>query len=272
MPSYNVARFIARSIESIMSQTYPHWELLIVDDNSTDGTQQVVASYASRDVRIQLFTLKENSGTGSARNYAIERARGRYIAFCDSDDCWLPAKLEKQLQIMREKDCALSYTSYFTCSETGELNGIIMAPPRLTLTDIKHDNKIGCLTAIYDTCKCGRVLMPTMRKRQDWAFFLTIMKTHPVAYGIHLPMAVYRVRDFSVSSSKFSLIKYNAQVYREVFGYSCLHSYAYLFSIFMPTYFSKCMQSVIDKYRYRHLWNTRHSAPPSSSVSETTTC
>lgn len=260
MPSYNSSKFIARSIESILTQTYENWELLITDDNSTDGTQEILQAFAQRDARIRVFLMPDNLGPGHARNYSIGQARGQYIAFCDSDDCWLPMKLEKQIELMQSKECALSYSSYFTCSEQGEVNGIVMAPTELTLKELKHDNKIGCLTAIYDVGKCGKVFMPTMRKRQDWAFFLSIMKKHPVAYGCPLPLAVYRLREFSVSHSKFSLIKYNAQVYREVFNYSTMHSYAYLFGIFMPSYLSKCAQNLLNNHRYRHLWQaiTRH--------------
>ena len=232
------------------------WELLITDDNSTDGTKEILQAFVQRDERIRVFFRPDNLGPGHARNYSIERAQGRYIAFCDSDDCWLPMKLEKQLELMQTNDCALAYSSYFTCSEAGEVNGIVMAPPKLTLKELKHDNKIGCLTAIYDTAKCGKVFMPTMRKRQDWALFLTIMKKHHVAYGLCLPLAVYRLREFSVSHSKFSLIKYNAQVYREVFNYSTVHSYAYLFGVFMPSYLEKCTQNLLNNHRYRHLWQS----------------
>ena len=271
MPSYNSGKYIARSIESILSQTYQNWELLITDDNSKDDTQEILRRFAAKDFRVRVFQMTSNKGPGYARNYSIEQARGRYIAFCDSDDCWLPMKLEKQLELMREKDCALSYSSYFTCSEKGEINGIVMAQPQLTLRDMKHDNKIGCLTAIYDTQKCGKVFMPTMRKRQDWALLLHIMKHHPVAYGLTLPMAVYRLREFSVSHSKFSLIKYNAQVYREVFDYSTFHSYAYLFGIFMPTYFSKCVQNMINTHRYENLWAPSQKTQNNDSIEITHT-
>lgn len=255
MPSYNSASYIGRSIESILGQTYTNWELLITDDNSTDGTQDILHAYALRDKRIHVLIMNENKGPGYARNYSIEMAHGRYIAFCDSDDCWLPMKLERQVALMEKRKCALSFTSYFTCDERGKINGLVMAPKQLTLKELKHDNKIGCLTAMYDTALCGKRSMPTLRKRQDWALFLNIMKDHPVAYGIHMPMAVYRIRDFSISRSKFGLIKYNAQVYQDVFDYSAFRSYAYLFGIFMPTYLSKQVQNLINNQRYRQLWS-----------------
>ena len=120
MPSYNSSKYIARSIESILSQTYQHWELLITDDNSNDETWEILQRYAAQDFRVHVFKMSTNRGPAHARNDSIEQARGRYLAFCDSDDCWLPMKLEKQVELMQQKDCALSYSSYFTCSEAGE--------------------------------------------------------------------------------------------------------------------------------------------------------
>lgn len=254
MPSYNSGRYIARSIDSIIAQTYPDWELLITDDCSSDGTAAILDSYAAKDSRIRVFHMATNRGPGFARNHSIEQARGQYIAFCDSDDCWLPIKLEKQIEMMRDKECILSFTSYFTCTEDGNINGIVMAPKQITFKQLKHDNKIGCLTAMYDTSINGKYFMPTIRKRQDWALFLNILKKYKVAYSCPLPLSVYRQHRASVSHSKFSLIKYNAQVYREVLGYSTLHSYAYLFGIFMPSYLSKNIQNMLNNQRYKSLW------------------
>lgn len=112
-PSYNSSRFISQTIESILSQTYTNWELLITDDCSTDKTREIVKSYQRKDPRIKFFQLKENSGPGVARNHSIEMAKGRFIAFCDSDDRWYPEKLEKQLAFMAKKRCMLSYTSLY---------------------------------------------------------------------------------------------------------------------------------------------------------------
>ena len=111
-PSYNSSSFIAETIESILSQTYLNWELLITDDCSTDRSVEIIERYIQRDSRIKLFRLEKNCGAGVCRNRSISEAKGRFIAFCDSDDRWRPEKLEKQLAFMREKDCALSYTSY----------------------------------------------------------------------------------------------------------------------------------------------------------------
>lgn len=243
MPSYNTGKMICESIDSILSQTYSNIELLISDDHSSDAeTIGILKDYANRDQRVKVFFLNKNEGAGVARNNSIQHSTGRYIAFCDSDDRWLPDKLEKQVALMKEKDCCLCHSSYFTCNYDGKINGQVIAPQKLTLSQEKKDNKVGCSTAIYDTTKFGKFFMPSIRKRQDWALFLNILKKCHKAYAIQEPLVIYRKVPGSISSGKLNLIKYNAKVYQEVFGYSKLHSYAYLLCIFMPTYFTKKIQ------------------------------
>lgn len=237
--SYNSSRFISQTIESILSQTYTSWELLITDDCSTDNTREIVASYQRKDPRIRLFQLKENSGPGVARNHSIEMAKGRFIAFCDSDDRWYPEKLEKQLAFMLEKDCALAYTSYMTCDENGKISNIVVGKRRETYFSMWCDDGIGCLTAMYDTEKVGKVFMPELRKRQDWGLWLSILKKCRVAYGLKEPLAICRIHSNSISWNKWSLIKYNLRVYRTVLGCSWITSYLYFFILFLPSYFSK---------------------------------
>lgn len=240
MPSYNASKYIGESIDSILKQTYRNLELLITDDHSTDPeTLELLKSYEKRDPRVRIFLLPENNGAGYARNNSIREARGRYIAFCDSDDRWFPDKLQKQISYMKQHNCCLCFSSYLVCDASGLHKGIVIAPSRLTLTDLKHDNKIGCLTAIYDTKPYGKFFMPTIRKRQDWALFLTILQKCKVAYGMVEPLAFYRKTPEGISRKKFKLIDYNAKVYQHVFGYSVLKSYVYLLFIFLPTYFTK---------------------------------
>lgn len=240
MPSYNASRFIGASIDSVLGQTYQNLELLISDDHSTDEeTIGLLKEYAKKDSRVRIFLLPENNGAGYARNNSIKEARGRYIAFCDSDDRWTPEKLEKQIQFMEEKKCCLSFSSYLVCGVNDERKGIVIAPSVLTLSNLKHDNKIGCLTAIYDTKPYGKFFMPTIRKRQDWALFLTIIQKCEKAYGMIEPLAIYRRVPGSISANKIKLVKYNAKVYQHVFGYSVPASYLYVFFIFLPTYFLK---------------------------------
>lgn len=250
MPSYNTGKIICESIDSILSQTYTNIELLISDDHSSDAeTIEILKAYTHKDPRVKVFFLEKNKGAGVARNNSIQQATGRYIAFCDSDDRWLPEKLEKQLVFMQEKDCCLSFTSYFTCTYDGTINGKVIVPKTLTLSQEKKDNKIGCLTAIYDTTKYGKFYMPTIRKRQDWALFLTILQKCHKAYALQEPLAIYRDVPGSISSNKLNLIKYNAKVYREVFGYSSMQAYTYLALFFFPTYFTKKVQTWVNNHR-----------------------
>ena len=254
MPSYNAAQYVAASIDSILAQTYHNWELIITDDCSTDGTQSILQDYARRDERVRLFLFDTNQGSGATRNKCIEEARGRYIAFCDSDDRWLPEKLEKQIAFMQQHDYAFTFASYYTCNESGAINGIVVAPSRQTLIDTKRDDKIGFLTAIFDTQHCPKMLMPLQRKRQDWAYVLMIHQKVGDAHALTEPLGIYRLHENSISHNKWSLVKYNAAVYGEVFGYSKLKSFAYLFTFFLPTYFTKRIKNKINNRRYRHLW------------------
>ena len=253
MPSYNSAAYIADSIESILRQTYKDWELLIVDDCSEDDTVNIITRYASQDKRIHLFQLEQNMGSGHTRNHGIENASGRYLAFCDSDDQWLPHKLERQIAFMKERGCSIVYGSYIVCNDDGERCGVIMAPKQQTLKQMKHDSKIGFLTVMIDTKRCPKFPMPTLRKRQDWAYLLMILQKCGVAYAVQEPLAIYRHRKTSLSAKKFGLIFYAAQVYQLVFGYSKLGAYAYLFCIFLPNYFWKRFQVMSYQHKYRHL-------------------
>lgn len=251
MPTYNNTRHLAESIESVLGQTYSNLELVITDDHSANpDVPAIIKAYAKRDPRVRPFFLSENQGPGVARNNSIKESKGRYIAFCDCDDRWFSNKLEKQIEFMKEKDCTLSYSSYLECDENNEICGIVVAPEHITLNDLKRDNKIGCLTAVYDTKKYGKFFMPTIRKRQDWALFLTIMKECKHAYAITEPLAYYRHSDDSVSSKKLKLVRFNAKVYKQVFGYNTLEAYAYLFFVFMPTYTKKVLSNKLHSIDY----------------------
>lgn len=238
-PTYNSADFVAETIAAIQAQTYTNWELLITDDCSTDNTVDIVRKYAEQDKRIKLFTLDKNGGGGVARNNSIAKAQGRYIAFCDSDDRWYPEKLEKQIAYMQKMDCALSYTSYITCSEGGETNGIVVCPRRVTFNSNKKDCKIGCLTAMYDTSKVGKVYLPLIRKRQDWGLWIKVLQKCQVAYGLKEPLGIYRLRENSISHNKLDLVKYNIGVYQEVLGWSKIRATLYFLFCFIPSFAKK---------------------------------
>ena len=252
MPTFNAGRFLSSSIDSILAQTYTNLELIISDDGSTDPqTISTLKHYAAKDPRVKVKFLEKNHGPGFARNEAIERAQGRYIAFCDSDDRWFPDKLEKQLALMLARDCALVCSSYIICDDNDKETGINLAPPRISLRMLKRDNKIGCSTAMYDIQKLGqKFFMPDLRKRQDCALFLTIIQKCRMAYAIEYPLAYYRNRRKSVSSNKLSLVKYNIRVYEKVLGFSKKKAYLYFLFLFLPTYYIKVQKRKMDSRHY----------------------
>ena len=252
MPTYNAVSFLSATIDGILNQTHQQLELLITDDGSTDpSTLKTLKKYTEKDTRVKVEYLKGNNGPGVARNKSIERAQGRYIAFCDSDDRWMPEKLERQLVLMKEKKCAMCNSSYLLCDEKDIITGINIAPERITFTMQKHDNKIGCSTLIYDVKLLGqKFYMPTQRKRQDWALTLRLLMKCGVCYAINDPLVMYRQRNNSVSSNKFSLIKYNVKVYETVLGYPKWKAYPYFLFVFLPTYYVKVLKRKSDSKRY----------------------
>ncbi|AFL69137.1 glycosyltransferase family 2 protein [Sulfurospirillum barnesii] len=227
-PSYNSELFISQTIESVLSQTYQNWEMIIVDDVSPDKSNDIVEEYSQRDSRIKLIRLEKNSGPAIARNTAIETAQGRYIAFLDADDVWLPEKLQKQIAFMQEKHLDFTYCSYVLIDEIGNHCGQTLAPEKLNYTAMLSSNKIGCLTAIYDTKKLGKIYMPDILKRQDYGLWLKIFKIIGTTQGLLEPLAVYRIRKNSVSSNKLALVKYHYILFREHEKLSIFKSFYYV--------------------------------------------
>ncbi len=239
MPSYNSAEFIAGSIESILAQSYHNWELIVVDDCSTDTTCDIVEGYVSGDERVKLIRLSENMGVAVARNRAMNHATGRYMAFCDSDDRWMPHKLERQMDIMAREDAKVCYSSYYTCNRVGKLLNVVVARNSLNFERMVNCDYMGTLTFIYDTQRIGRIEFPIMNKRQDWALKLLVMQRVKRACGIKEPLAYYSVREDSISSGKFGLIKYNISVYHNVLNYSLIMAWLVFLFRFMPSYIIK---------------------------------
>ena len=226
---YNSADFIGDTIESVQAQTFSDWEMLLVDDCSSDRSAEIVAAYAAADSRVRPIQLAENSGPAVARNRAIEEARGRYIAFLDSDDRWRPEKLQRQLAFMQEHDYPFTHTWYEKCAESGERLGLVMHPPAvLNYHELLKSNRIGCLTVIYDSAALGKVYMPLIRKRQDYGLWLKIMRSGVSARCLPENLALYRVRSGSVSQNKLDLVKYNWTLYRKIEHLSFFHSVWYL--------------------------------------------
>jgi teichuronic acid biosynthesis glycosyltransferase TuaG len=231
-PLYNAEKYIGTTIESVLNQTYSNWEMIIVDDGSADKGLEIAEKFARIEERIKIISGNKNMGAAKARNKAIEAATGRFIAFLDSDDLWLPQKLENQISFMLSNDYAFTYTAYRKISEDGKKGGIIHAPEKLSYHDILKTCSIGCLTVIYDTQKLGKMLMPDILKRQDFGLWLSILKKIPYAYGLNITLAEYRVRTDSISGNKWNAAKYQWKVYREIENLGIIQSAFYFTNYF----------------------------------------
>jgi len=226
---YNCMDYIGETIESVIAQSLHDWEMIIIDDCSTDGSERIAAGYAAKDPRIRVITLEQNSGAAVARNRAIELARGRYIAFLDSDDRWYPRKLEKQLAFMQGNSYSITHTWYEKQDEAGKyLGNSIHVPGALDYQDLLKSNFIGCLTVIYDTKTLGKVYMPLIRKRQDYGLWLKILKSGTSIHIFPENLAMYRIRSGSVSENKLEMVRYNWSLYRNVEGFGVFKSAYYL--------------------------------------------
>lgn len=204
-PAYNSAQFIMDTIVSVQKQTFEDWELLIVDDASTDETFSILESLARKDRRIKPFLLENNSGAAVTRNKGLKEATGRYIAFLDSDDQWYPTKLEKQLAFVQEKRAPISFTSYDLVNEDNEaLNKIIRCVPKLDYVSHFKNTIICTSTSMIDTELVGRDFsFVNIRTRQDCYLWITLLKRGHLAYGLDEVLMSYRVRKDSISANKF---------------------------------------------------------------------
>lgn len=228
-PSYNSEQFIQETFNSIKAQTYTEWEWIVVDDCSTDDTRTKIAAFKQQDERVKLHINETNMGAAVSRNKAIEEANGRFIAFLDSDDLWCTTKLEKQISFMLENEIAFSYSGYRLISEEGiDSKKEINPKEKLDYLSLLKENQIGCLTAIYDQQILGKNYMPLIRKRQDYGLWLTLLKKIPFAYKAPGILAIYRIRNDSISSSKIKLLKFNYTLFREFENLSVVKSLYYV--------------------------------------------
>lgn len=221
MPTFNSLNTLEESILSVINQTYSDWELLITDDCSTDGSFEYATSMASKDNRIKVFKNSVNSGAGASRNNSIEKSKGKYIAFLDSDDLWHHEKLSKQISFMEMNSVALSYTYYQKINVEGKLGLVIVSPDKISYNKLLKSNVIGCLTAVYDQSVLGKMYMPTIRKRQDMALWLKILTKTDSARCLPEVLAYYREGHESLSSNKFKVLFSQWDFYRKYlkFGY-----------------------------------------------------
>lgn len=216
-PCYNASQYISYTIDSVLNQTYANWEMIIVDDCSTDNSSDIIKQFISGDTRIKYFKTDNPSGSPVLpRNIGIEKATGRYIAFLDSDDIWLPTKLEEQLKLFKDEKTAVVFSNYEKISETGERNQrIIIAPKETNYHNLLKGNVIGNLTGIYDTEKVGKVYCKDIR-HEDYVLWLSILKKGYIAKNTNTVTALYRVRENSVSSNKLKILSWQWNILRNV--------------------------------------------------------
>lgn len=219
MPSFGTAPFIAESIESVQAQSYKNWELIIVDDCSTDNTDEVVKPFLS-DERIKYLKNEKNSGAAVSRNRALREASGKWIAFLDSDDLWMPEKLEKQIHFMEKNGYRFSYTNYAEIDIEDNRNGIMVTgPKRITKTGFFNYCWPGCLTVMYDRDAVGFIQIADIKKNNDYAMWLKVCRKAD-CYLLDEELALYRRgRAGSVSTQSIkTMIGWHYKLYRDAEG------------------------------------------------------
>lgn len=226
MPSRNAVGYISRSIESVQQQTHTDWELLVVDDGSTDGSIEKIQEYQAQDSRIRLIPLPVSQGVGISRNIGIKAAVGAYIAFLDAGDLWLPQKLEKQLQFMQQHHVAVSYTSYRIIDQEGqEEDFYITVRPSLNKAGILRGFYIGNLTGVYHASSIGKIYGAPIRRLQAWSLWIDAVTRAGKAKGMTEPLALYRVRNNDRSETLWEILPYVYSVYRKTLGFNCVKSW-----------------------------------------------
>ncbi|WP_237061646.1 glycosyltransferase family 2 protein [Microbulbifer zhoushanensis] len=216
MPAFNVAPFIQEAIESVLQQSHSELELIIVNDSSTDRTCDVVESFCAVDPRVRVLNSRKNLGGAGARNLGLEAARFRYVAFIDGDDLWHCEKLKRQLSALKSRGAQLTYTAVQKVDSTGCPFGAMQAVElEVNYNTLLANPLIVCSSVLIDYDALGRPLMPDIRKRQDFAFWLKLLREGALAHGINEPLTYYRVRAGSLSSNKLSAARYTWRVYRD---------------------------------------------------------
>lgn len=215
MPMHNSEKFVCEAIESVLAQTYADWELLVVDDGSTDNSINVVRNFADKDKRIRLLHSDRHIGMPSApRNVGVSNARGRYVAFLDSDDRWLPHKLERQVALFDNDDVLIVFSNYEKIDEHGtRRHRVITAPATATYKSLLRGNVIGNLTGIYDRAKTDKVAIEDIH-HEDYVMWLSILKRGGIAQNTNTVEAEYRVMSNSVSSDKTKVMRWQWAIYR----------------------------------------------------------
>lgn len=215
MPVYNNDRHVGEAVRSVLAQSYTHLEIMLVDDHSTDDSRREMIALAETDDRIRCIFLPFNKGAAEARNEGIKTADGQYIAFLDTDDTWLPDKLEKQLVFIKETKAPLVFSAYRWRKESMDDGPVIKAKGKVSYSQLLYQNSIGCLTALYDRKVCGTQFMPDTKQRHDWGLWLAITRQFGPARGQNEVLAEYRTGQTSLSSNKWKAARYNWEILRK---------------------------------------------------------
>jgi glycosyltransferase involved in cell wall biosynthesis len=223
-PSYNTAKFITEMIESVRLQTYSNWELIIIDDCSIDDTDKVIDRYLG-DSRIKFIKNGKNSGAAVSRNRALREAKGRWIAFLDSDDVWLPEKLEKQIRFMKEFGYHFTYTNYEEIDEESKPLGVhVTGPKKITKNDMYNYCWPGCLTVMYDREKVGFIQIKDIKKNNDYAMWLEACRKANCLL-LDETLAKYRKRSGSISRHNIkTMVGWHYKLWSEAEGNNVVRS------------------------------------------------
>lgn len=236
-PVYNRQEFIDECVQSILNQTFKDWELILIDDCSTDLSVKKINEYILLDSRIKAYFFNENVGAGVARNKGIEISNGRFISFLDSDDYWHKDKLKLQIDFMLLNNIEFSYTFSYKLDEKDIASKILLPPKSVSSFSLIFNNYIKTPTAIYDTKRIGKIYMPNYRKRQDWGLWFNILKKTNNAYCLGVPLAYFRTSNNSLSNNKFNLVKENFNFYKNFLHKNVLTSF-FMMILFFFVHFS----------------------------------
>lgn len=228
VPVYNAEKYIVETMECVSAQTYGNWELLLVEDGSSDGTVEKIEGYVAEtgESRIRLIRQPENMGAARARNRGLAEARGRYIAYLDADDLWVPKKLERELQFLQEKNAAFVFTGYEFADEQGRGTGkVVRVPETLNYRQALSNTTIFTTTVMFDTEKIGReeIRMPVV-KSEDTALWFRVLRNGYTAYGLDENLVKYRRTGGTLSSNKLEAIRRIWNLYRRAEGMNVISS------------------------------------------------
>ncbi len=225
---YNSEKYISETIDSVLAQSYQYWEMIIINDLSSDNSTDIVKKYLQKDNRLKLIELEEKGGPAKARNEGIKLAQGKYLTFIDSDDLWHSSFLEKQVSFLENNNIPLSYASYQRIDTMGNPLKKIIVPKVETYKRLLKSNYISCLTAMYNVEILGKQTFINVG-HEDYVYWLSLLKKIKYAKGIQEVLAYYRVGKKSVSSNKFQNVKWQWNIYRNIENINFFHSIYYMF-------------------------------------------